>query len=300
MNNNFLSFSIIVPYYNSSAYIEKNLSSVINQNYNKKLIQIIVVDDGSSEDASSIIKKVESKYNFKIDFYKKSNGNWGSVINYVVQNKLIKNDLVMVLDSDDCLKQNCFDYVNKNIKDSSIYAISYKKWDGNKKESFTICPFWQLSSNVDPKRKKSPFCTPLAFFYKKDLFYELKPLKENMFYQDNILFAQLVNKSNKIRFTKKAFSLYFFKRQGNSISLEWDEKRLNQELDTCNSLVELNWEEVAIYKLSVKKFRQACDKYNKKLEIRREVEFTFFPWFLRPFFKLFYLTTLKKYVTIIS
>lgn len=289
------SFSIIVPFFNSESYVEKNIASVANQTYDKDLIQLIVVDDGSKNDAQKLIEQLSEKYQIKIDFFRKKNGNWGSVINYVLENKIAKNDYVMVLDSDDCLKTNCFAYVNKNIKDAEIYAISFKRWNGQNKQYCWTCPFWQISSNVDNKRKKTPYCGPLHYFYKNELFYKLKPLKENVFYQDSVLNAQLVNKANKIRFTKKVLALYYFRREGASTSLGWTEQRFNQEYDACKELVQLNWQEIVAYRLAIKEFRMCCDKYQKKFKTTKKPRFLFFPWFLRPIYLIYYWVKLKKY-----
>lgn len=48
-------FSVIIPLYNKEKYIERCLQSVINQSY--KDFEIIVVDDGSTNESASIIKK---------------------------------------------------------------------------------------------------------------------------------------------------------------------------------------------------------------------------------------------------
>lgn len=291
------SFSIIVPYFNSSKYIEKNLKSIIDQNYSKDKIQIILVDDGSDEDSEKIIREIEVKYNFKIDFYKKNNGNWGSVVNFVLKNKIATNDLIMVLDSDDALKENCFEYVNNKVLDSDIYAITYKRWDGSQKETKKVYPYWTFFSLIKNKRKKTPFCAPLHYFYKNELFYQLEPLKEGVFFQDSVLLAQLMNKANKIRYTKKPLSLYFYNRPDSSTNQSWTENRFYQEYDACLKLIELGWEEIVIYRLSVKEFRNACEKHNIKFEINNKVKFHFFPLIIRLLYNLFYLFKIKKYLS---
>ena len=47
--------SIIVPVYNVEAYIERCLDSITNQSYNN--IELIIIDDGSTDRSSEIIKK---------------------------------------------------------------------------------------------------------------------------------------------------------------------------------------------------------------------------------------------------
>lgn len=48
--------SIIIPVYNVDFYLEKCLDSVINQTYTK--LEIIVIDDGSTDNSYKILKKL--------------------------------------------------------------------------------------------------------------------------------------------------------------------------------------------------------------------------------------------------
>ena len=47
--------SIIIPMYNSEKYIEKCIESILNNLY--KNFEIIVIDDGSTDDSIKIVKK---------------------------------------------------------------------------------------------------------------------------------------------------------------------------------------------------------------------------------------------------
>ena len=51
--------SIIVPVYNVSKYLETCIDSLINQTY--KELEIILVDDGSTDNSFQICKKFEKK-----------------------------------------------------------------------------------------------------------------------------------------------------------------------------------------------------------------------------------------------
>ena len=47
--------SIITPFYNSEKYIEKCITSVINQNYDD--FELILINDGSTDNSSKIVEK---------------------------------------------------------------------------------------------------------------------------------------------------------------------------------------------------------------------------------------------------
>jgi glycosyltransferase involved in cell wall biosynthesis len=67
-----LKVSIIVPVYNCENTIEKCLLSLINQTYENK--EIIVVDDGSTDDTSKILQRMAEKYDIKIIRLPKNSG----------------------------------------------------------------------------------------------------------------------------------------------------------------------------------------------------------------------------------
>lgn len=67
------SFTIIIPLYNGEEYIHRTLLSIVNSDYDKKLIQVLVVDDGSSDKSSKIVKDFAKKYKC-IQYVKKTNG----------------------------------------------------------------------------------------------------------------------------------------------------------------------------------------------------------------------------------
>ena len=68
MDNNLPKISVIVPVYNTEKYLSKCLDSIVNQSYEN--IEIIIVNDCSSDDSEKIIKEYEQKYPNKIKYFK--------------------------------------------------------------------------------------------------------------------------------------------------------------------------------------------------------------------------------------
>ena len=88
--------SIVIPVYNQEKYLDISLPSVINQTYEN--IEIVIVNDGSTDDSFNIIKKYEQKDN-RIIVVNKSNG--GLVDATISGSKIATGDYICYLDPDD-------------------------------------------------------------------------------------------------------------------------------------------------------------------------------------------------------
>lgn len=64
--------SIIIPVYNVESYLSKCLDSIVNQSL--KDIEVIVVNDGSTDNSQNIINKYVTMYPHLIKSYEKING----------------------------------------------------------------------------------------------------------------------------------------------------------------------------------------------------------------------------------
>ena len=57
--------SVIIPCYNKAPYVKEAIESVINQTFSD--IEIIVVNDASTDNSAEIIKELEEKYEIQIE-----------------------------------------------------------------------------------------------------------------------------------------------------------------------------------------------------------------------------------------
>lgn len=91
-------FSIVVPVYNASCYLNNTFYSLLEQDYNHW--ECIVIDDGSTDESASIINtfvKKDSRFRY---VYKK-NGGLSSARNAGL--KLVRGNFILFLDADDTL-----------------------------------------------------------------------------------------------------------------------------------------------------------------------------------------------------
>lgn len=88
--------SVIVPIYNVEDYLQKCLESIVNQTYAN--LEIILVNDGSTDRCQAIIDQYTNKDN-RIKAYVKENGGLSDARNYGM--KYVTGDYILFIDSDD-------------------------------------------------------------------------------------------------------------------------------------------------------------------------------------------------------
>jgi glycosyltransferase involved in cell wall biosynthesis len=90
--------SVIIPAYNHELYVQEALQSVINQTY--KNIQLIVINDGSTDETGTVITNfIENNNNFNIEYFSKPNEGICRTLNKGLE--LAKGKYVAFLASDD-------------------------------------------------------------------------------------------------------------------------------------------------------------------------------------------------------
>ena len=129
-----MKLSIIIPTYNRSKYISKCIDSVLSQTY--KNIEIIVIDDGSTDNTEEIIKNFNDK---RIKYFKNTNHGIGYSRNFGLDKAT--GDYIFFLDSDDYINADTVDNIFKNIKSNDILIFDYKEiFEIDKKEKINRIP----------------------------------------------------------------------------------------------------------------------------------------------------------------
>lgn len=120
MQTDEIKISIMIPVYNTSQYLKKCLDSIINQSL--KEIEIICVNDGSTDNSLEILKEYEKKDSRIIVINKKNEG-VNKARNAAL--KLAKGEYFLNIDSDDWIKQDYLKSMyNKAKKENLDILIS--------------------------------------------------------------------------------------------------------------------------------------------------------------------------------
>lgn len=105
--------SIIVPVYNSEKYLKKCIESIMNQTYKK--IEIIIVNDGSTDNSINIIEELK-KIDSRIVLINQTNAGVSSARNTGLD--YAKGEYVTFVDSDDFIDEKLYEKMIENFEEN--------------------------------------------------------------------------------------------------------------------------------------------------------------------------------------
>ena len=134
--------SIIIPAYNSIKFIRNCVYSAVGQEFDREQFEVIVVDDGSTDDTFGELQLIQSMNSDIMQLFKKENGGPASALNVGI--RMARGEWIKWLSSDDVLKPNALEIFFAEPREKGcIYYTNYEIIDenGNFKKEF-IEPGW--------------------------------------------------------------------------------------------------------------------------------------------------------------
>lgn len=104
MSGNKKDISVIITTYNEEKFIAEALMSVVNQTLNPLNFEIIVVDDGGTDNTDKVLNSLKKEHNLSFRYMKKKNGGTASARNFGVANST--GEFIAFLDGDDSYLPN--------------------------------------------------------------------------------------------------------------------------------------------------------------------------------------------------
>jgi glycosyltransferase involved in cell wall biosynthesis len=186
MNNK---ISVVIPVYNVEKYIKECLDSVINQTY--KNLQIILVDDGSTDNSGEICDEYASKDN-RITVIHQENQGAGAAKNSGIE--LATGEYLSLIDSDDYIELNYYETLLSVMKNYNADVVQ--------------CLFYNVFVNKSHKRNYNfPSPKNRKLRTKQFLFEMLYDWKYAVFW--NKLFKTELLKNNRFPFGRKIDDEFF-------------------------------------------------------------------------------------------
>ena len=124
-------FTIITAVYNSEKYLSESIESVINQDLDfRENVQLILVDDGSTDSSKAIAEEYQRQFPENILVLSKQNGGVASARNLGLEH--VKGEYVNFLDSDDKLCPNTLSVIDDFLRrhpDVNVVSMPLKFFD---------------------------------------------------------------------------------------------------------------------------------------------------------------------------
>lgn len=182
-DNNIKKISVIIPTYNRKDLLKLCLISLFNQDYFKDKYEIIVVDDGGSDDTFDMIKKLKPTCDLKYLYWPRNKpyifGNSGNRVGPArnLGVKYVKGDVLLFWDSDMLADKNVLrEHMKKHVSGSS--AIGIRKFlkknirEINKKELETPTKTAKMLEQIDYQLESHKY--PWFFWVSNNVMIEKK------------------------------------------------------------------------------------------------------------------------------
>jgi peptidoglycan-N-acetylglucosamine deacetylase len=139
--------SVIVPAYNEEKVVVRTIASLLNQRYGGEL-EIVVVDDGSSDDTAAICEEAYGRHP-QVSIHRKSNGGKASALNFGIARA--RHDIVIGLDADTVFVDDTVAELVQPLVDPAVAAVAGNAKVGNR---INLVTRWQAleyvtSQNLD-------------------------------------------------------------------------------------------------------------------------------------------------------
>ena len=215
--------SIIVPVYNTAPYLTRCLDSLVGQTLSN--IEIVIVDDGSTDESYEIITQYINKYNNILVIKQKNSG-----LSVARNAGLLKaqGKYILFVDSDDYIEKDSCEKLFKEAEEHNcdiVAADSLMEIKGvrnrvNKKRKISEFPQLPCSGQefltISFKQNAMPVCAPYAL-YKRALIVNSKIyFEKGLLHEDELWTPQIYIIAKKVSYIE--YDFYFHCERENSIT----------------------------------------------------------------------------------
>ena len=227
--------SIIVPMYNSSTYIEKCLKSMIISKESIENLEVIIINDGSTDDSMKKVIPYINKYPQVFKVVEKENGGHGSAINTGILHCMGR--YFKVVDADDWVETEVFESAVRKLKeiDADVVVSGYQTFDIKKAQ---ICEkqvtsyqekYYSMKDILQMwKGVREIFCIH-GLMYKLDFYSKLQcRLPEQVYYDDAYYYTVPCSHAKKIYLLHDLITVYRIGDTEQSVSVKNRVRRISQ------------------------------------------------------------------------
>lgn len=200
--------SVIIPAFNAEEFIEESLNSVFNQTYKK--LEIIVINDGSTDNTLNILKEIKKK-NLNLNILDIKNHGQGYGRNLAVTKAT--GDYILFVDADDIINPLTIETALMTIiKDKSDFVFfNWSRYDYKNKVELSVTEKSFIDKNILNENEclelltMKPYYTVTNLYRKKFLLDNNIKYGEGYLYEDVIFWLKVASRANKVSILKDNF-----------------------------------------------------------------------------------------------
>ncbi|MTR63578.1 glycosyltransferase family 2 protein [Streptococcus parasanguinis] len=240
-----MKYSVIIPVYNVEKYIDRCLKSIISQNYDD--LEIIVIDNGSTDSSGSICDTYASEYS-NISVYHIENHGVSAARNFGLAKA--QGEFICFVDADDYLVGNLFSNMENQL-DSELDLLVFSYYNSLEKNlsettrSAKILP-------IEGKKDRNQFIALFTGLFLSDMMYTVwnKIYRREFLEEHRIMFEQyelgedvrfnlnVFECVHTISFSKTCYYVYVSGRT-NSAMGQYNPYRMNYQLEELEKVDQL-------------------------------------------------------------
>lgn len=117
-------FSVVVPAHNEEKTIIRNLNSIFENDYSKKHLQVVFVDDGSTDKTLKLVREFKKRHKYKnlVIVTQKNQGKANALNNGLIN--YATGELVMCLDADSYIQQDALSKAARYFRNKEVVALA--------------------------------------------------------------------------------------------------------------------------------------------------------------------------------
>ncbi len=223
-----LTVTVLITTYNYAKFIEQAIDSVLSQDYPLERIQIVVVDDGSTDDTSQRVKK----YGSSIEYFLKQNGGQASALNFGLAKA--SGEIVALLDADDVFVPSKLASIAEAFQKNPTIGMVYHQmfeWDVQSNERRALnTPLISGDLRASPQQYLTYFVQPASCTsFRRNTLNSLLPIPDSIRMLADAYLVILVPLVSPILALPEPLTIY---RIHGSNSYYADEQRMSQQART--------------------------------------------------------------------
>lgn len=209
--------SVIIPVYNCENYLDDCITSIIKQSYGFKNIELILVNDGSTDNSLKICKKYKNKYN-NIIVINKNNTGVSDSRNIGLEKS--NGKYILFLDSDDFMSNNSIkvlsDFLDKNSNVDFVIS-RVRMFESTNRWHYLDFRFNDNNKFIDID-KDIKYCQyhSTGILFRKSILNDIR-FDKNIKYGEDMKFMSEIILKNSI-FGKEKKSILFYRKRFNKTS----------------------------------------------------------------------------------